>query len=722
MASKYGYYEQQLDRLRMLAYITERRLLALGQLQCRRFSFELLPDRYDVITRIFDNPNHHHPVLQVLCLFLFRYSVDQSDPLKRINKVLGKCNFDSEIITEEDLYWPEITPSIDNDKKAKAFNSQQIVRKRIYWEISTKAASQCRYLAHFLLKFEDVENIYIDSPDNVNKRILDVLNCWEKRTVNEYKTWQNLSGVLQMLETPIQLGEVEDIHEKIISHSVYQNTSTKIIINLKMREEIRSIEVKKQEREEDTFAVIEKNKEYKERKFENDFYFIFNKELMKSQLQFKIVDCNGKRYSHEIPNIRTALSDHQSRLNSLTVAVISHFSVDVCEAIEDLLDELVLPTEIWYNCGGGLKSKVSYQEWLNVCKSYTKDYYGHPTANAIRTVLIFPPYYVKRDKFSKLLHWSKIFLKEAAALGGGVGAVLWHYDAISHLKFMQLSDLRGLISENPIDYRKRILVICPNPLMIFNIRYTDEKVVNSINDEIRKGDEDIKHLSVILNNSVKKSPTVFANIIAAPNFIKQSDHLSCANCHIMDVVNLIDQESSVSYLNNLVKSISQAIALSPSTISQGSFMTILSSITAFMATRTAFSHGNSKSAVPSLNRGGTDQVKSMFVLTPNQLKVIHSAENKKVVLGNFGSGKTLVGVYQLQALLELATEKTVIYYISWSDTSPLTTDVKRFLFSILQLEVSRDDDIAEFFYVGDVSVYVWLFIHSIAFLLARFVA
>lgn len=83
------------------------------------------------------------------------------------------------------------------------------MRKRIYWEISTKAASQCRYLAHFLLKFEDVENIYIDSPDNVNKRILGVLNCWEKRTVNEYKTWQNLSGVLQMLESPVQLGEVE---------------------------------------------------------------------------------------------------------------------------------------------------------------------------------------------------------------------------------------------------------------------------------------------------------------------------------------------------------------------------------------------------------------------------------------------------------------------------------------------------------------------------------
>lgn len=69
-----------------------------------------------------------------------------------------------------------------------------------------------------------------------------------------------------------------------------------------MREEIRSIEVKKQEREEDTFAVMEKNKEYKERKFENDFFFIFNKKLMKSQLQFKIVDCNGKRYSHEIPS------------------------------------------------------------------------------------------------------------------------------------------------------------------------------------------------------------------------------------------------------------------------------------------------------------------------------------------------------------------------------------------------------------------------------------
>lgn len=89
----------------MLAYITERRLTALGQQQCRKFSFELLPNRYDVITRIFDDPNQYHPVLRVMCLFLFRYDSNQADPLNKINKVLEKCEFESEVIAEEDLYW-----------------------------------------------------------------------------------------------------------------------------------------------------------------------------------------------------------------------------------------------------------------------------------------------------------------------------------------------------------------------------------------------------------------------------------------------------------------------------------------------------------------------------------------------------------------------------------------------------------------------------------------
>ncbi|XP_057299780.1 uncharacterized protein LOC130630333 isoform X1 [Hydractinia symbiolongicarpus] len=707
MASKYGYFDEKIDRLRMLAYITERRLTALGKQQCRRFSFELLPNRYDVITKIFDDPNQYHPVLRVMCLFLFRYSPNQADPLNKINKVLEKCDFKSEVIAEEDLYWPkEIVSNDDDAEKEKSFNSDRAVRKRVYWEISTKLARQCRYLAHFLLQFTDVENIYIDAPNDVTKRILGVFNCWEKRTVEEFKTWENLNGVLKMLESPVQLGEIKDLDGKIICRSVYQNTASSIIVNLQMEDDINNIKVEMQEQGEDSFIAMEENREYKERKFGNNFYFIFNEKIIKNQLMFKILDSNGKKYSLSIPNIRAALSEHQSSLNALTVVVKSHFSVEVCEAIEDYIDELVLPREIWYNCGGGLKSKVSYQEWLKVSKSYTKDYYGHPTENTIRNVLIFPPYYVMRDKFSKLLHWSKVFLKGAAALGGGVGAVLWHYDAISHLKFMQLSDLKGLISDHSIDYRKRILLICPSPLMIFNIRYTDEKDVSSINEEIRNGDEDIKHLAVILNNSVVKSPTTFANVVAAPNFIKQTDHLSCAHCHIMDVLNLTDEEASVRYLNDLVTKISKSSVEDHRSTSQDSFMMILSSITAFMATRQAFSHGNSKSTVPSLNHGGKEQVKSMFVLTPDQLKVIHSEETKKIVLGNFGSGKTLVGVYQLQALLELATKETVIYYISWSDTSPLTTDVKRFLFSILQLEVSCEDDIAEYFHVGKVSVYV----------------
>lgn len=111
--------------------------------------------------------------------------------------------------------------------------------------------------------------------------------------------------------------------------------------------------------------------------------------------------------------------------------------------------------------------------------------------------------------------------------------------------------------------------------------------------------------------------------------------------------------------------------------SKTNFMKLVGNIISFLATRKAV-----QCLVPTLSSNPAEQIRSIM-LNIEQLRILHSNVKKKFVIGNFGSGKTLLGLCQLQYLAEQAEQTIRIFYICWNCRSMLVHDVQHFIESHL---------------------------------------
>ncbi|XP_057300122.1 uncharacterized protein LOC130630588 isoform X2 [Hydractinia symbiolongicarpus] len=397
-----------------------------------------------------------------------------------------------------------------------------------------------------------------------------------------------------------------------------------------------------------------------------------------AMLMYKIRNVNYQEVTVIINIFPIALSDlinyHSSELHTELPRILVRSHNNICKAIELLLQNISYPENIWYNGGGGKRVEISYKEWLeDICLDYAREYFGHPKESALKEVLLFPPYYIVNDKFSQILNWATYFLKQEY----GVGAVIWQYDLIEYFHFLQLQD--SLDFDRIGCCQNRILVICPTPLTIFNIRYTDACDINSVVHELKRGEQDITYFCIAHKDSLLSTQITLINTVAAPNF--SDNNLICRECSVANKEMLTTADSFAHFLKEQITSENTEDVEKDETV-----LKIVGFITAFMAMKETFTYNHAICRVPTLSKEVTEQVKSMLMLNPSQLKVINSKKSKKIVLGNFGSGKSLVGVYQLQYLMLSARKETLIYFIAWSEKSVLVHHIKRLIANFFQMD------------------------------------
>ena len=82
--------------------------------------------------------------------------------------------------------------------------------------ISRNACSETTLIAHFLLKYSKVEQIFIDNSTSVEQRLLNVLNSWYDSNPANVTTWKLLKSVLKFLN---KIGLIRKLEE---NESKYQ--------------------------------------------------------------------------------------------------------------------------------------------------------------------------------------------------------------------------------------------------------------------------------------------------------------------------------------------------------------------------------------------------------------------------------------------------------------------------------------------------------------------
>ena len=162
------------------------------------------------------------------------------------------------------------------------------------------------------------------------------------------------------------------------------------------------------------------------------------------------------------------------------------------------------------------------------------------------------------------------------------------------------------------------------------------------------------------------------NIIAAPNFTDTESKFACKNSFNPIIgASVLCSEKTIKYWwdNIFMPYIKEYVKSSEN----NTFMNMLSSVLTYMATV--------RIDVPTLLRDPHQQIQTLL-LSNEQFRAVYNSNNKKIIVGGFGSGKSVVGMCQLRFLVNNAKTDIKIFYICYDTKSLHIHTMKRFVESL----------------------------------------
>lgn len=358
---------------------------------------------------------------------------------------------------------------------------------------------------------------------------------------------------------------------------------------------------------------------------------------------------------------------HWVQKKSCNFILCSHKGCDLSQIISDIIGSTTLNHEVEY-ISGGVVNKISYADWLKFGRKYSEEYLcwdGDFLSEAVQ----FPPVLIK-TKVSEIAHTIKETLINTR---DSIFAVITDYNCLEHARFLKYNandyPFIGTIS----NHEDRILIMHPNQNVFFNVRCTNADVVDSIQEEFEKGIEDIKLFSLVNKSFFSTGRIIMVNVVAAPMFVPSNAEVElCRECHLIHKDILNNKRHLQTFLENLINKEYDDKKNTDNDASKGHFMAILSHTLSFMAT------GKAVHSIPSITNNNAEKIDSLM-LNVEQLRILYSDERRKIIKGDYGTGKSLLGLSHLTYVTNHAEEKTVMYYICWDHVSLLLHDVRRYI-------------------------------------------
>ena len=326
------------------------------------------------------------------------------------------------------------------------------------------------------------------------------------------------------------------------------------------------------------------------------------------------------------------------------------------------------------SCGTNIFTR---KQWKMKERKYTTTYCCTKEDNSIlKESILFPPN--QNTGIAKLASDIKRLVSNKY---NGSAAIITQYNALEHLKFLRysLEDVGNKLGLSNLIYHSEhwddsAFVFLNDLNVVINLRYTLANDISDIKQELLNCKEDLLLFLLINRDSALSSNICFVNIIAAPNFeqngtVFQSENAfnSIIGKHILS--NYINFEN---WWNNIFIADIHKVGLHET--EDSAFMDMISATFTFMAT--------TRIDVPTLVENTDKQIRSIL-FSNEQLRAINTSGNKKIIIGGYGSGKSIVAMGQIQELIKKDDKANVkIFYICYDVKTLHMTEMKHFVKSL----------------------------------------
>ena len=330
------------------------------------------------------------------------------------------------------------------------------------------------------------------------------------------------------------------------------------------------------------------------------------------------------------------------------------------------------------SCGTNI---FTQKQWKMKERKYTTTYCCTKEDNSIlKESILFPPN--QNTGIAKLASNIKRLVSNKY---NGSAAIITQYNALEHLKFLRYSledvgnklGLSSLIydSEHWDEHWNDSGFVFLNDLnVVINLRYTLADDISDIKQELIKCKEDLLLFLLVNRDSALSSNICFVNIIAAPNFEENGTVFQSENS-FNSVIGKDILEADINFenwWNNIFIPDIQKVGLHET--EDSAFMDMISATFTFMAT--------TRIDVPTLVEDTDKQIRSIL-FSNEQLRAINTSGNKKIIIGGYGSGKSIVAMGQIQELIKKDDKANVkIFYICYDVKTLHITEMKHFVKSL----------------------------------------
>ena len=356
-----------------------------------------------------------------------------------------------------------------------------------------------------------------------------------------------------------------------------------------------------------------------------------------------------------------------------TYTVIAHGSEGIEEIVETFPQIETPKTKIKCKMSCGTK-KFSRKQWKEKERNYATTYFCTTEDNSIlKEAILFPPN--QNTGIAKLASNIKRLISNKY---NGSTAIITQYNALEHLNFLgySLEDVRNKLGlSSLINQSERwddSAVVFLNDLnVVISLRYTLADDISDIEQELIKCKEDLLLFLLVNRDSALSSNICFVNIIAAPNFAENGTVFQSENT-FNSVIGRNGNENFDDWFNNIF--IPYIKNVSANETDNSAFMDMISGTFTFMAT--------TRIDVPTLAENTDEQIRSLL-LSNEQLRAINTSDNKKIIIGGYGSGKSLVAMGQIQELIKKDDKANVkIFYICYDVKTLHKRQMKDFVRSL----------------------------------------
>ena len=324
--------------------------------------------------------------------------------------------------------------------------------------------------------------------------------------------------------------------------------------------------------------------------------------------------------------------------------------------------------------GADAKETLNHFEWKENSQNYVRNFYTKE-GRFVEAILI-PNFTKKEEPHEKL--WNKIINLEilrqwCSISSSNLGIIIPNYNIVDHFKFYGISKpyLQEVLDIKSIhDNNNRLLIFNASCKVLATIRVASE---TRLKKEISHCITDINMLLLMFRDELKGSGVVVTGLVV---YSGKNLHLesNCTKCQHF-IVTREEFESAESINNfwkkykekNIFKKIKTKL---PEGDKEKEFMAVTSKILPYLASY-QYEVCNTQ-FLPTLQGDATrDILQAELLLDRYQMEIAHSLEERIILKGDYGTGKTIICIKNIEILSTVLRDRETIYYINFHGKSEL---------------------------------------------------